>query len=272
MPNRIIKESICLSEEIDQLSWFEEVLFYRLITKCDDYGRYDGRSKVIKGTAFPLKDITTKDIEKALRRLAVVGLVTLYEVNGKPYLQLQTWQCHQQIRNKKSKYPDPETGKILNDETCNQLISIDSKSSRNPIQSNTNPNTNKSAQNAQRSVLYADVEGIPLNTGEEWIPTEDQYREYCRLYPSVDVKQQFREMRGWCIANPKKRKTKAGIIRFVNGWLSRTQDRGGSNNGKRTVIEAPDYITQQMNGTLPDETPATPEEIAEIKKLQERLW
>ena len=31
MPNRIIKESICRSEEIDSLSWFEEVLFYRLI-------------------------------------------------------------------------------------------------------------------------------------------------------------------------------------------------------------------------------------------------
>ena len=45
MPNRIIKESICRSEEIDSLSWFEEVLFYRLIVTCDDFGRYDGRAK-----------------------------------------------------------------------------------------------------------------------------------------------------------------------------------------------------------------------------------
>ena len=44
MPNRIIKESICRSEEIDSLSWFEEVLFYRLIVTCDDFGRYDGRA------------------------------------------------------------------------------------------------------------------------------------------------------------------------------------------------------------------------------------
>jgi len=47
MPNRIIKESICRSEEIDSLSWFEEVLFYRLIVTCDDFGRYDGRAKII---------------------------------------------------------------------------------------------------------------------------------------------------------------------------------------------------------------------------------
>ena len=65
MPNRIIKESICRSEEIDSLSWFEEVLFYRLIVTCDDFGRYDGRTKIIKGSCFPLKDIAEKDINKA---------------------------------------------------------------------------------------------------------------------------------------------------------------------------------------------------------------
>ncbi|MBE6129578.1 MAG: transcriptional regulator [Erysipelotrichaceae bacterium] len=243
MPNRILKESICLSEEIDQLSWFEEVLFYRLITKCDDFGRYDGRAKVIKGTAFPLKDITTKDIEKALKKLVAVGLVTSYEVDEKPYLQLRTWQCHQQIRNSKSKYPDPEAGKITSDINCNQLQSIDINCTRNPIQSNPNPNPNHTlAQSDSPSVLFADVESIPLNTGEEWLPTEKQYAEYCRLYPSVDVKQQFREMRGWCIANPAKRKTKKGIARFVNGWLSRTQDKGSTKGKGRVVIEPPDYI------------------------------
>ena len=46
MPNRIIKESVCRSDSIDSLSWFEEVLFYRLIVVCDDYGRFDGRPGV----------------------------------------------------------------------------------------------------------------------------------------------------------------------------------------------------------------------------------
>lgn len=105
MPNRILKESICRSEEIDSLSWFEEVLFYRLIVTCDDYGRYDGRAKVIKGTCFPLKDITEKDIDKALSKLSAVGLVKIYEIQEKPYLQLITWGEHQRIRNQKSKYP-----------------------------------------------------------------------------------------------------------------------------------------------------------------------
>ena len=38
MSNRILKESIRMSEEIDALTWFEETFFYRLIVTVDDYG------------------------------------------------------------------------------------------------------------------------------------------------------------------------------------------------------------------------------------------
>ncbi len=148
MPNRIIKESICRSDSIDSLSWFEEVLFYRLIVVCDDYGRFDGRPAVIKGACFPLKDdITKKHISEAIDKLSTVGLVRGYEVRGRSYLQLTTWNCHQQIRAKSSKYPSPEeevenrspgwsdTGflnqNISSETTCNHLISDDIKCPRN---------------------------------------------------------------------------------------------------------------------------------------------
>ena len=137
MPNRIIKESICRSEEIDSLSWFEEVLFYRLIVTCDDFGRYDGRAKIIKGSCFPLKDITEKDIDKALGRLSAVGLVRVYETQGRPYLLIVTWADHQRIRNQKSKYPGfSEDCELLTfDSKGQQIKTSDNKCVRNPIQS-----------------------------------------------------------------------------------------------------------------------------------------
>lgn len=98
MPNRILKESIRTSDSINELSWFEEVLFYRLIVSCDDYGRFDGKVAIIKGTCFPLKNVTNKNIEDALNKLVSVGLVRHYEVEEKPYLQLPAWQSHQNIR------------------------------------------------------------------------------------------------------------------------------------------------------------------------------
>ncbi len=131
MPNRVIKESICTSESIDQLTAFQETVFYRLIVNCDDFGRMDARPKVLSSRLFPLKDIRAQQIEEALRAFASAELVILYEVDGKPFLQMKTWDKHQQIRAKRSKYPAPGGY----DSTCNQMISDDSKCSRNPIQS-----------------------------------------------------------------------------------------------------------------------------------------
>lgn len=109
MPNRIIRESICTSDTVDQLSWFEEVFFYRLIVNCDDYGRFDARPAVLKSRLFPLKDkITAKAVEDSLKKLATVGLVQLYECDQRPYLQLRTWVKYQNVRTKKSKFPTPE--------------------------------------------------------------------------------------------------------------------------------------------------------------------
>lgn len=149
MPNRILKESIRTSDSISNLTWFEEVLFYRLIVSCDDYGRYDGRPLVIKGNCFPLKSaVTEKQIDEALNKLAKAGMVCRYTANGKPYLQLLTWESHQQIRAKKSKYPEPDKLESI----CNQM-----KSDVPVIQSNPNPNPNpnpNSACKAEASALF----------------------------------------------------------------------------------------------------------------------
>lgn len=40
---------------------------------------------------------------------------------------------------------------------------------------------------------------------------------------------------------------------------------------KNIYITPPDYILQQMNGTLPEETPASDEDIQRIKDLQEKM-
>lgn len=55
-------------------------------------------------------------------------------------------------------------------------------------------------------------------------------------YPAVDVEQELRKMGAWCDSNPTRRKTKRGIERFINNWLSRTQDSGWS-KGQKGVKE-----------------------------------
>lgn len=161
MPNRILKESICTSDSVDGLTWFEEVLFYRLIVNCDDYGRFDGRTAVIKNRLFPLKEnLTLKNVSAAINNLARAGLVVLYVFEDKPYLYLPGWNEHQTVRAKRSKYPTP-------DETCKQMISDDFSSNQTnanvpAIQSNPNPirNPNPNTKPADAFAAFAagDVE------------------------------------------------------------------------------------------------------------------
>lgn len=125
MPNRIIKESICTSDNLDALSWFEEVLFYRLIVNCDDFGRMDARPPILRARLFPLKTVTDKQIISALQSLRSAGIIDIYDVDGRSFLQMRTWERHQQLRAKKSKYPSPDGNLTAPDSTCNQMISND---------------------------------------------------------------------------------------------------------------------------------------------------
>lgn len=175
MPNRIIKESICTSDTIDSLKPFEEIFFYRLIVNCDDYGRLDARPAILKAKLFPLKaDVREKQINDALAGLSLSGIVDVYLCDGRPYLQLTNWAKHQQIRNKKSKYPAKESGcSDLNsfDINCNQKNSDDSKCPRNPIQSNPNPNPIQ---------IYKEPETVPDHKKE----ILDFFDRVCDLYPN----------------------------------------------------------------------------------------
>lgn len=71
------------------------------------------------------------------------------------------------------------------------------------------------------------VEQIPLNDGTEHPVHQSEVEEYERLYPAVDVPQALRNIRGWAIGNPSKRKTRRGIKKHITGWLASDQDKGG---------------------------------------------
>lgn len=111
MPTRLIREGIIDSERVNALSWFEEVFYRRLLNKVDDFGRYDARPRFLLVQLFGMKiddAPSDADISAALTACAQAGLVQLYEVDGKPYLQVLDFR--QQVRTKKSRWPEPPCG------------------------------------------------------------------------------------------------------------------------------------------------------------------
>ena len=244
---RILKKSICQSEEIDRLSWFEEVLFYRLIVNCDDFGIFDGRTKIIKSSLFPLKEnVTLKQIESAIMKLATVGLVRAYEVQGRPLLQLPTWSLHQRIRNSRHIYPTPEEMTDADNSrrvaaSCGELPPESESESKYKSESESEPESESydctelqgstaPSDGANRQDGLAMVPALILNDGTEWLPNQSDITAWGNLYPNVNVCREFGRMREWCKNNPKKRKTRRGIRKFVTNWLDGEQNRPRRNH------------------------------------------
>ena len=216
MGNRILKDSICMSAEIDALSWFEEVVFYRLIVTVDDRGIYPADPVVLAHILFPRKEhITRKMMTDALDSLEQNRLIRRYHVSEKgDFLMLVSWNRHQRLRNSRPKYPSPEEATETETDFNLQTDVTDEVKT---------PGEREESEAPEPTIIE-----IPLNDGSEYGVTQKEADEYAALYPAVDVLQELRSMRGWCLSNGGKKKTRSGVRRFINSWLARAQDRGGA--------------------------------------------
>ena len=236
MANRIIKESICVSEQIDQLSPLEEVTFYRLLVNCDDYGCFDARERVVLSRLFPLKDYKTADIRKLLNRLAAVGLIELYQVEGRPLLKVCKWELHQRVRISKHKYPTPEDA-----ESCENSPQVAANCRELPLESNTNPNPNPN----------------PIDNRKRFTPpTVEEVAEYCKeRNNNVNAERfvDFYTSKGWKVGKESMKDWKA----CVRTWEGR--DRG-------KVLPAQNFPQRDYSGVDRELTNELAAEIEAMKK------
>lgn len=201
MPSRILREGILTSERVAALSWPAEVFYRRLHSVVDDYGRYFAKPMALRAACYPMQLDRVKDseIEKWLTESQDAQLIKIYAVDDQTFLELLDFR--QQIRAKKSKFPDPVNGHehhLHAPATHTQAIVLD-----------------------ESKVL----ETLPLVDGTAFDVTENFIKELEPLYPSVDPLATIREMKGWLIGNPTRRKKRAGVKRFITTWLKNEQDK-----------------------------------------------
>ena len=113
------------------------------------------------------------------------------------------------------------------------------------------PKTDKKSETIEVEPVPSGYKIILLDKSFYEIPLE-KLNFWKESYPAVDVEQEIRNMEAWADANPIKRKTRNGVVRFITNWLKREQDKGGSyqrgNSQKGTAFNAFDYIQKQISG------------------------
>ena len=143
----------------------------------------------------------------------------------------------------------------VNDIINSKIVSNNTQSKVNQIKVNKNKECSSSSPVAKATPKEPESYFIKLilNDNSYYYVIDEEVKEYKTLYPNVDVEQQLRNMAGWLNANQRKRKTKRGIKRFINSWLSKEQDRGGySRYGQNTNTSRNTTVHSSENqGTVP---------------------
>jgi hypothetical protein len=252
MPTRLIREGLLTSDAVNALSPAAEVLFVRLILIADDYGRHDARPPILQAKMFPLKRdrVSEADVVAWLGECEAAGLVTVYQVAGKPYLEIpKFWQ---RTRAKVSKCPQPPGGGMAAGGRVPDTCPTHDRHMPDICQHDSEAETEAEAEDppsegcpepgepAAGPSPAPPVMTLPCVGGgpKEWPLTAEKAREWQEAYPGVDVLAEVRRAKQWLADNPRRRKTYRGMARFVGNWLAGSQDRGLPAGGKRPPAHA----------------------------------
>ena len=254
---RTIKPEFPQSESMGRVSRESRLCFILLWTLADDAGRLRGNSRMLASLLYPYDDDAKKLIERWLTELHDQRCITRYTVDGDSYIQISAWLTHQKIdKPSPSKIPEPSRG-FANVPAASEVPREDSTADQGRDQGE----EGKGDSAEPHGDSTPPVALMPLVDGTDYPITDEQVGEWRLTYPAVDVLQQVREMRQWCIANKSNRKTKTGVLRFITSWLGREQDRApkaapaGHTVPSRAADETARYLAerkeQEKQATLP---------------------
>lgn len=249
-----LKESFMTSDTIDyfmsQPSGANYVVLYQML--CLKTINTDGRlSRQIGEVIIPydipkiqrdLKWFSADTIRVALNLYKAVGLIyedvdgTLVLADHDSLVGSETdWGAKKRRQRNSSELPSgdnvpTDVPQIVPTEIEKELETRDREQSSD---------IDKEARDRQKSVSCAEpqsssappIASMILNDGTYFNVSVSDFNKWAALYPAVDVMQELRKMVGWCDNNPRKRKTKSGIRRFINNWLAGEQDKGGRYRG-----------------------------------------
>lgn len=137
------------------------------------------------------------------------------------------------------------------------------------IRSKEDINTTCPEQTSFASEPVMNLPPLILKDGSQFHISQNHFNEFVNAYPGVDVHDQILKMSQWLKTNPTKRKTKNGIMRFINSWIARAEREDTRQSKSSMKITMPEYIRQQEAGTLPEGTPASKELLERLQKMQQ---
>lgn len=182
--------------------------------------------------------LTKALVQRALKKFKSLGQISTLSFKNYTVIMISKWSDFQQKSDTASDTVsdtlDPYEKQGL-EAKCDTASDTASDTQNNNTLSKDRVKDTCSEQSSEPTKALTNIV-LPLNKKNTFHQvTQEDFDEYIELYPAVDVLQQLRLMFRWFKDNPKRKKTKAGIQRFISSWLGKEQNRGGSYSAKQVV-------------------------------------
>ena len=241
---RTIKPEFWQHEELASTGEHARLLAIALLNYCDDEGYFLANVALVRSACFPFEDDST-NVRRSLDELSNIGYVQVRRGGGKTIGKVLAFKEHQRIdRPQKSKLAGifeketPEnTGQNTFDEhSTNDRRMIDERSAPEREQGkgtgNREQGNNSCSELASPASKPAPSDRSPVfncaGNRKQWQATDEQIDGWIEAYPAVDVLAEMKRAKVWIDSNPVKKKTASGMARYINAWLSKSQNNPDS--------------------------------------------
>lgn len=224
---RTIKPEFFTSEDIVSMTPLARLFYVSLWCEADREGRLAWKPRTLKMRYLPGDDCS---IDELSAELIDSGLIVIYTVDGKEFAEIPGFVRHQVINNRESESVIPPR--------------VDDASGTRQARVKAEGKEGREGKGKERKVASDDAGddqpkiAIPLKDGSEYDVSLAEIAELEMAFPSVDVPAELQKARAWCVANASSRKTKGGLPRFLNSWVSRAADGLSRRNGAGVGISA----------------------------------
>lgn len=253
---RSIKPEFWSSEQVVECSTSARLLFVGLWNFCDDGGVIPAKPIQLKMKIFPGDPFTKEDVWSWIEELIESGLLGLFENKNEQYLYVTGWSSHQRVDKPTLKFPGPfEEGSS----TIRRGLDEGSQSALGGLtpgrewkggeyEGRGSEGSGEEDSPIGESSPTEPVVKIPLIDKTDYDITAEQIADWQKDFPAIDVEQEIRNCRQWNNANPKNRKTRAGILRHITAWLTRAQDRAPTKRASEQTGDAREQARERLFG------------------------
>lgn len=236
---RMVFPKLFDNENIAQLDFAIRYLYIGLVCNADKEGRMEDRPQKIKKTILGYDNISANEVDAYLDTLQEHGFIIRYEASGQNFIQIVNFTKYQptQTGEPESVIPCPEgyePPKIIQG-IFNGFDGIEL-----PVKKQRKVTVVEDPVHEENEVPF-----VSLHLKDDtFYPVYRSLITELQATYGLSVERELKKMSAWLEANPKKRKTRTGIRRFINSWLSRLDSSQSKSSFENTWTSLQSWIEE----------------------------